>query len=498
MAGVGFELKRIFRDNGGVLNSIKGYSITAVVTEGPMVLMIAMLLVMRYMMTRFGAAYGEREIFLFFMTYAMIFSHILANSLLMFINRFVSDCIYQERLDEILPSFFGIVFCLLLIGGPVAVIYVLTIPVSLGIRLAGLILFCVMTIMWVQMAYLSAVKRYECELLGFVAGSCGAILAAAIMMLLGISPLCAAIWGSVIGFLIMLFVYMAQILYCYPMGTFHLFLFFPQLERYWILVVVGVCMALGLYVHNFVFWGSEFCNRIFPTGVFCSKYDVPTFFAVLTIMPMLIQFVVSVETRFSVKNRAYFDTILYGGCLDDIRAAKREMQDVLYAELLRMMEIQLIVTILAVTFLGNVLKTLGLDYDMVEIYRLLCLGYYIYGLLKCGIVLLLYFDDRKGACLGAALFLGLSMIGSILTLTLGVKTWGAGFLFAGAVSAVWVILRLKRYLDRLEYHVFCEQPLFTMEETGVFTRIENRLAQSEQRRKLRRKEREEDLEAGME
>lgn len=498
MAGVGFELKRIFRDNGGALNSIKGYSITAVVTEGPMILMIVMLLVLRYLMSWFGSGRREQEIFVFFMTYAMIFSHILANSILMFINRFISDCIYQERLENILPSFFGMVFFLLLIGGPLAIIYILTLPVSFGIALAGWLLFGIMTIMWVQMAYLSAVKRYEFELIGFLAGSVGAILIAAVLMLLGVSPLPGALWGTVAGFLIMLFTYMAQILFCYPMGKFNLMIFFPQLEKYWILAVIGICMALGLYIHNFVFWLSSYRNQIFPTGVFCTKYDVPTFFAVLTITPMLVQFVVSVETRFSVKNRNYFDTILYGGSLDDIRAAKEEMQSVLYAELLRMMENQLVFTIIAVIYLGNVLQSFGLDSEMVNIFRLLCFGYYIYGLLKCGIILLLYFDDRKGACIGAVLFVALSAGLSLVTLALGIKTWGAGFLFAAAISSVWVLLRLKTYVRELEYRVFCEQPLFTEEEDGVLSNIETRISNIEKRKAQRRKDLEEDMETNVE
>ena len=37
MAGVGFELKKVFRDNRGLIGSLKGYSVTAVVTEGPMI-----------------------------------------------------------------------------------------------------------------------------------------------------------------------------------------------------------------------------------------------------------------------------------------------------------------------------------------------------------------------------------------------------------------------------------------------------------------------------
>ena len=50
MAGAGLELKKIFRDNSSLLNSLKGYSVTAVVTEGPMVLTVLLLFVLRFLM----------------------------------------------------------------------------------------------------------------------------------------------------------------------------------------------------------------------------------------------------------------------------------------------------------------------------------------------------------------------------------------------------------------------------------------------------------------
>ena len=203
-------------------------------------------------------------------------------------------------------------------------------------------------------------------------------------------------------------------------------------------------LGLGLYGHNFVFWASSWQNRIFPTGVFCARYDVPAFFAALTILPMLVQFVVGLETRFAPRHRACFDAILYGGRLEDVRAAKGEMERVLYAELAHMLQLQLIVTIASVAFLGNFLQTVGLDETMTGTFRVLCFGYCLYGLVKCTVVVLLYFDDRAGACRAAALFAAISLGGSLLTLAAGPDAWGAGFLLAGAVTGFRVLGRLRR------------------------------------------------------
>ena len=486
MAGVGFELKKVFRDNGGFFNALKGYSVTAVVTEGPMALTMVMLFMLRHTMKVYNASYRDQEVFLFMITYVMIFSLIISNTVLMFINRFISDCIYKEEAEKILPSFFGVVFFLLILGNLVAVPYLFTLPVDNEFRMAALIQFSCMLILWVQMAYLSAVKQYAQVLLGFFAGAIVSIGSAAVAMYLGGDPLMAAMWSGAAGFLVMMFLFMAQLLAAYPPGKFNLFCFFPALDQYKILVPTGFFMALGLYGHNFVTWLSEFKNQVFPTGVYCTRYDIPSFFAVLTITPMLVQFVVSLELNFCRKNRAYFDTILYGGRLADIQAAKNDMMKVLYRELAHMMEIQLIFTILAVTFLGNFLETVGLDQEMAGIYRILCFGYCIYGFSKCMVIILLYFDDRVGALIGAGIFTGTSILLTAVFLPFGTGTWGMGFLLAGMISSVFLMIRLKKYLQRLEYHVFCGQPLFVSEDQGLFQKVEEQMAKSEEQFRKRR------------
>ena len=493
MAGIGFELKKVFR-GGSIFAVLRGYSLAAVVTEGPMVLMIVLLLTLQQLLAAFGTPYRVREQFLFFMTYAMIFSLLLAGTVLLFLDRFISDCIYEQRLQQVLPAFYGVVFFLLLVGAPAAGLYLLTLPVGNGVRLAAELLFCVLLVVWVQMSYLSAVKRYEYVLLGFVGGTVTALVLAWVFLRAGAEPLAAALWGTALGFLVLLFLYMGQILACYPAGGWNLLVFFPALQRYPGLLLTGLLLGVGLYGHNFVFWASAYRGQVFPTGVYCARYDVPAFFATLTILPMLVQFVVGLETRFAVKHRAYFDAILYGGRLEDIRAAKQEMETALYAEFSHMLQLQFIVAIASVAFLGNFLQTVGLDETMAGTFRVLCFGYCLYGVVKCGIVVLLYFDDRTGACRAAGLFAVLSLAGSLVTLALGPDTWGAGFLAAGAVTGFWVLRRLRQYLEDLEYHVFCEQPLFARAQGGVRSRAAEELARMDRAFAQRRNPREEDRE----
>ncbi len=369
MAGVGFELKKLFSKKRGYLGAVNAYIISAIVTEGPMILCMVLLFALRKIMQLAGGTYGTQEIFLITTTYIMIFSLILSNTVLMFASRYISDCIYEERMECILPSFYSFIFYLLIFGALTAVPYVLFLEIPMLHKLLNLLQFGIMLIVWVQMSYLSAIKKYTRVLLGFLTASLLSILASVVFTLVGMNELTAAYAASVLGFFVMMLMYMRELVCFYPKGDIDLFIFFPALDRYKILIAVGFFMAVGLFGHNFVFWFSEYRTEVIRGMIYCMKYDVPCFFASLTIIPFLIIFVVSLEVNFYKAYRRYFDTIQYGGALSNIRLERTAMEKTLFRELAHVFEIQFFVEILCVSFVGNFLGAVGFDREMLIVFR---------------------------------------------------------------------------------------------------------------------------------
>lgn len=205
--------------------------------------------------------------------------------------------------------------------------------------------------------------------------------------------------------------------------------------------------------------------------IYCMKYDVPCFFASLTIVPFLIIFVVSLEVNFYKAYRRYFDTIQYGGALSNIRLERTGMEKTLFRELAHVFEVQFFVEILCISFVGNFLGAVGFDREMLIIFRYLCFGYCFYMLLKSLIILMLYFDDRKGACLFSFVFAMLSVLFSVIALHFDIEAYGLGFLLAAVITSAGGLVYLHRYILKLEYHIFCEQPLFYEEGNGIFQRM---------------------------
>ena len=481
MAGVGFELKKLFRRRGGYMNTLKAYATTAVVTEGPMVLSIVMLFAVRTLLRLWHAGYADQEVFLISTTYIMVFSLILSNTFLMFVSRFISDCIYEDHKEDILPSFFSIVAYLLVIGGIIAGIYILLLDTPPLHKLLNFLQFETMLILWVQMAYLSAIKKYLKVLTGFLAAAVLAIGGSALLMFVGIEPLTAAFVGSTAGYVLMMVLYMQELVAFYPMGPMSLVVLFPYLDKYKSLIATGFFSALGLFGHNFVYWFSEYRTRVIDHMVYCMKYDVACFWASLTIIPFLVIFVVALEVNFYKAYRTYFDTILYGGTLSDIRTENRNLSRTMFRELAHVFELQFFVELLCITFLGNFLQNTAFDLEMLSVFRYLCVGYCFYVLVKSLTILLLYFDDRAGAMLLSGLFCGLSIVLSILVLPLGIEWYGLGFLLAGFICSAAGLYYLHGYLERLEYQVFCRQPLFYEEPQGVFKRLADLVNEEERR-----------------
>ncbi len=481
MAGVGFELKKLFRSKDGYLKNLHGFVISAAVTQGPMLLNILMLLLLRFLMRQTGALLLDQEWFLYTVTYATVFSLIFSNSFLMFIDRFVSDCIYKEEKERILPSFFSLLFVLLGVFGTVAICYISLIPREPLYKLAALLHFGELLVIWAEMSYLSAIKQYSKVLIGFLASVIVSTLVGfALLRFTALDRVCAALLGVCAGYAVMLLMYLQQMLLYYPLGSFNLFDCIPALDEYKILIAIGFFMALGLYAHNFVFWFSDVRNSIWAGGLFCTRYDIPSFFATLTVTPMMIMFVVAVETQVYEYYRAYFDAILYGGTLQDIQIARHSLQHVIFRECSHMMEIQLFITIICATFLGNYLSGLGLDAEQTAIYRILCFGYCLYGLMKCLIILMLYFEDRNGALVGAAMFAVLSTLLSMVTLRQESTLWGFGFTVASFICVMYAAFRVRYFLDHLEAKVFLRQPLFAQEQPGFFAKLAMRLTRMDE------------------
>ena len=106
MAGIGFELKKMFSKK-GVFPLLKAYGYAGIVCVGPMLLGMVLLIMISLMSMYFGASHHERELLNSMVTYTLLASMVLTNTFTMVVTRFVADSLYSKEKSHILPAFWG-------------------------------------------------------------------------------------------------------------------------------------------------------------------------------------------------------------------------------------------------------------------------------------------------------------------------------------------------------------------------------------------------------
>ena len=163
MAGIGLRLNRIF-GKGTILSNVVGVGYSAGVTVTPMFVIIGNVLLMSKVLGFDRLGYVGRELFSATLLYIFIFSLLTTAPFNAVLSRYMSDVIYEERFEDILPCFYvglllnvllsallGIPFCVReYIVGHVHILYVFT----------GFCGYMSLVLVFYAMLYLSICKDY--------------------------------------------------------------------------------------------------------------------------------------------------------------------------------------------------------------------------------------------------------------------------------------------------------------------------------------------------
>lgn len=477
MAGIGFELKKLF-DKEGIVARVRAYGYASFVVSGPMILGIILLLGVLALAQLDGAARPERELLISLFTYSLLFSLITSSILSVICTRYLADALYRKRKKLILPSFYGSVGLTLVIGGIGYGTFLFSSGVPFAYQVLSLLFYMTLLVVWMEMNYLTAVSDYKNVIYTFA----GAIL---ILFLLGfgltrftrIDTTIAMLSSAWVSYGLMAVRYYALLLQYFPPSNSSPFHFLRWIERYPTLFLLGILLQIGLFGHLIIMWNSPL--EIPVMGLFhgAPTYDVSALIAILSILITSVSFVTSVEIRFYPEYQKYFTLLNHGGNISDIDESEKKMLRILNDEMGYLAVKQVIATIVFLS-LGTVILDmlpLGFTSDMLGIYRILCLGYAFYAMGNSLLLILLYFEDHRGAFQGAFLF---ALVTNVLTYL--IKDWessyyGLGFLLGSAVFALYMYLRMGVYLRHIKYHLIAQQPIQALETRGPIVQMVNRL-----------------------
>lgn len=458
MAGIGVKLNRIYRRN-TITTNIIGFFYSTVVTIAPVLVVIINLMLMQKVLKFNTVRYIDREIFSCTILYIFIFSLLTTSPFNAVLSRYMSDVIFEERFEDVQPChrvglmtnicfscLFAIPFCFWehLVGG-VPIYYVFT----------GYCCFVSLVIVFYNMLYLSICKEYKLISFYFFMGMATAFLLSLFLRYVcKVSITYSMLLALTVGFFFTAVLEWAKIHQFFPDNSEEYRRVFEYFRKYWQLILINFLYTLGLFIHNFVFWGTDMAMHLLRTFVCNQPYDMATCLAMFTNVSASVIFISRVEMYFHERYRAYADAV-FGGRGIDIRNTRKRMFRQLGSELMTLVRLQFIVSVFIYLIFVIFLPGMGYAGLVMRIYPMVAAGYFVLFLMYSEIIFLYYFEDLNGALFTAVCFCLGTFLVSLAAVNLSHIFYGTGIWIGSVIGFTVAYLRL-RWLERnLDEHMFC-------------------------------------------
>lgn len=469
MAGIGFELKKLFQHT-GVFASLRAFGYATVITTGPMLLGVVLLLGLMWICTFAGISKFQRELLVCMITYVLLASVTVTSVLSMVVTRFTADMLFEDRNEEVLPSFWGSALLMMVVGGILWLVFLIFSGATFVQGVFLYILFQELILVWHAMSYLTAIKDYRNMFRSFFVAIGLSLLLGLLLVLFHYPAIESLLFSVSVGYGVKAIWDIVLLYRHFPRSKASAFSFMEWMDKFPELPWIGFFTNMGLFSHLVIMWFSEVGVQVKGLFYGAPYHDISALIAFLTILITTVNFVVSVEVNFYPKYRDYNSLYSDKGTGQDIIQAEKEMLAVLKNEIFYTALKQLLFSCLAIALGGYVLDLVPLGFNevMKGYFRTLCVAYGLYAIGNMLMLILLYFIDYKGALVGTAVFAAGTVVFSIISLFFPSLYYGFGFLLAAMLFVVVMLTRLNYYIKRLPYYILCVQPLVEKDVIGRY------------------------------
>lgn len=458
MAGIGVRLNRIYNKN-TITTDLLGFSYSMVITVAPMFLVIIAIMIMQAVLGFSEVGYADRELYACTVLYIFIFAMMTASPFNAVLSKYMSDVIYNETFEDIIPCYYiglfmnvtlsslvGIPFCIWeYFVGHVWIMYVFM----------GFCGYMALVLVFYSMLYLSICKDYKKISLFYLIGMLVTVLLSVVLVyFFDIGVTTAMLFSLDVGFVVVGCLELALIRSYFRENSRNYRDVLAYFKKYWKLVATNFLYVLGLYVHNFVFWSTDMRMVVVDSFVCMTPYDMASCLAMFTNISASVIFISRVEMRFHERYKLYSEAVI-GGKGMDIENTKRRMFSQLAEELMNLVRIQFIVSVVVFLIAVTLLPRFGFGGMVMKIYPCLAAGYFILFVMYSAIIFLYYFNDFTGSLLTGLFFCVGTFIGAILSSRLPVIWFGLGLVWGAAAGFTMAYYRLRVMERTLDTHVFC-------------------------------------------
>ena len=456
MAGIGFELRKLL-DKAHLTGVLQAYMYAAVIGSGPWVLSIVGILIVGTLSTAAGLAGAMLTQFQVSVTYLIAVSLILTGPVQLSFTRFISDELYRERTDSVLPNLNGMLLLVAAVSGVIGVVVMLLWfgSTGLGYRLMMLGAFVLLCEIWVATLLLSGLRQYR-EIVLLYALGYGIVIGAALLLRpLGMEGL---LLGFVLGHLVLFIGMLLLVVRGYPSTRFIAFDFLRPGAMLGTLMLSGLLYNLAVWADKFLFWMSEDTGQAVIGPLRASPvYDLPLFLAYLSIIPGMAVFLTRMETDFVDYYTRFYDKVRSGGTLDELEDLRDEMVLVVKQGLGEIVKIQSIAVLAVFALSPGILRAVGISELNLPLFHVHVIAAGLQVVLLGLLNVFFYLDKQRIVVFLTAVFAVANLGLTWLSLAGGAPYYAYGFAISALIAVLLATALLSRKLETLEYETFMLQ-----------------------------------------
>lgn len=458
MAGIGFELKKIYRKE-GISYSLMGALYSSAVTVGPTIVVILTILFLYTVLDMTRISVADRELLSSTILYIFIFAVSLDAPFNSVFSRYISDKFYTEEGDDILPSYYMGLMVVSVLSMFMAVPVILSMyfrgHVDIPFLMGAYVLWASAVILFFSITYLQGTKDYKIVAASFfIAMILGGLTTLGLYRFTYWDQIHCILYGLALGFFVIAFCEFAYIRYYFKTDSGNYGECLKYIGRYRRIFFTNLFYISGLYVHNFVIWTTPSHLIVAKTLVSHQAYDMATCLAMFTNISTTVIFTVVAETEFHETYQKYMEAVI-GGTYRVIQKNKRIMFHTLSIQLGQVFSMQVAISCIIYLFVHIFGLSLGFSSMTMAIYPELVVAYLGVFIMYCLIVYLYYFEDTLGSMITAILFFLGTFGGTLISKDFPVIFWGSGLMLGMVISLSFAFFRLRSLERSFEGHIFC-------------------------------------------
>lgn len=458
MAGIGFELRKIFGKK-TLLSRTWVIIYASSVSIGPSLMFLILLFSIRALMLGYHATEMETLFFTASFTYAFLIAILISAIMNTVVSRYISDKIFESKEQDICACMFGVLTISSILSGIIAGVLCMMMYLRRDASVEFLVAFYFLTVLaanvYSLIIFVSALKEYK-----KVTGSyfVGVILTVLLFLFLHrvteLSLISSVFLALVGGFFVILLLLTGIAVKAFGAPNNQYFGFLTYFKKYPSLFFSGILYMFGFYLSNIIYW--HFSDIRVKVSVFCvaPNYDMAFFLAILVNLSGMVIFEVKTETSFYEKYIDYLSA-LGKGTYERIEEKRISLQNTISLQLFFLYEVQLIITIILIFLLNIFYPYLGVSNQILNMLLILGMGVYCILCMYFTIIFLYYFEDYAGACVSTGVFFLVVFLGACICSHLGTPYYTIPVLAGGMTGWVISFIMLRTRVNNLNAYLLC-------------------------------------------